>query len=312
MNKLPLVSICCITYNHEPYIREAIEGFLLQKTSFPIEIIIYDDASTDRTAEIVKEYADKHLELIIPIFQSENQYSQGVKPSRTYVIPRARGKYIAICEGDDYWTDPLKLQKQVDFLEANPDYGLVHTNCITEVNGITMPIEAGSNIVSGNVFEELLKNNFISTLTVCARKEQLIQWSDTFEKIRVEQNWKMTDYPKWLEGSLHTKFKYLNDITGFYRVLPESASHSRDRKKQYDFFMSVFDIKFYFMNRENLKDEIKEEVMIKYYNHLLNFSRYNIPDCLVGLKYLKKRKQLNLRKVLRFIKNIFPKYIAFK
>lgn len=98
----PLVSICCTTYNHENFIREAIKGFLIQKTNFPVEIIIHDDASTDGTAIIVKEYADKHPELIIPIFQKENQYSKGVKPFLNYLIPKARGKYIDVCEGDDY------------------------------------------------------------------------------------------------------------------------------------------------------------------------------------------------------------------
>jgi glycosyltransferase involved in cell wall biosynthesis len=117
----PKVSICCITYNHEKYIRDAIEGFLSQKTTFPIEVIIHDDASTDGTTNIIKEYADKYPNLIVPILQSENQLSKGLRPSPTYVWPRARGKYIALCEGDDFWTDPLKLQKQVDFLEAHED-----------------------------------------------------------------------------------------------------------------------------------------------------------------------------------------------
>lgn len=92
-DQLPLVSICCITYNHENYIRDAIEGFLIQKTNFPFEIIIHDDASTDDTAQIIKEYADKYPNLIAPIFQTENQYSKGIMISPTYVWPCARGKY---------------------------------------------------------------------------------------------------------------------------------------------------------------------------------------------------------------------------
>jgi len=118
----PLVSICCITYNHKEYIRDAIEGFLIQKTNFPIEIIIHDDASMDGTAQIVKEYANKHPDLFVTILQKENQWSKGIRPSPTYVWPRSRGKYIAICEGDDYWTDPSKLQKQVDFLEEHDSF----------------------------------------------------------------------------------------------------------------------------------------------------------------------------------------------
>jgi len=111
MSDDPIVSICCITYNHEKYIRDAIEGFLMQKTLFPIEILIHGDASTDKTADIIKEYEVKYPDIIKPIYQTENQFSKGVSISATYQFPRARGKYIAICEGDDYWTDPHKLQK---------------------------------------------------------------------------------------------------------------------------------------------------------------------------------------------------------
>ena len=130
--QLPLVSICSITYNHAPYIRQCLDGFLMQKTNFKYEIIIHDDASTDGTAEIIKEYAEKYPDLITPIFQTENQYSKGLRGFYArFVYPRAKGKYIAICEGDDYWTDPLKLQKQVDFLEANPDFVMCsHTHKI--------------------------------------------------------------------------------------------------------------------------------------------------------------------------------------
>jgi len=127
-NKNVLVSICCVTYNHVEYIRDTLESFLMQKTDFPIEILIHDDASTDGTVEIVKEYERKYPEIVKPIFQKENQYSQGIGISATYQYPRARGKYIAICEGDDYWTDPNKLQKQVDFLENNTEFGLVFTD----------------------------------------------------------------------------------------------------------------------------------------------------------------------------------------
>lgn len=119
----PLVSICSITYNHAPYIRQCLDGFLMQKTKFRYEIIIHDDASTDGTTEIIKEYAEKHPDLITPISQKENQYSKGIRGMYPrFCFPHAKGKYIALCEGDDYWTDPLKLQKQVDFLETNPDY----------------------------------------------------------------------------------------------------------------------------------------------------------------------------------------------
>ncbi len=124
---VPVVSVCCTTYQHVHFIRQAIEGFLFQRTSFPIEIIIRDDASTDGTAAIVKEYAERHPDLIHVIMNEVNLFSKGVR-AMPDAMRHARGKYIAICEGDDYWTDPLKLQKQVDALESDPSVSMVFHN----------------------------------------------------------------------------------------------------------------------------------------------------------------------------------------
>lgn len=115
------VSICCLAYNHEKYIRRCLDGFLMQKTNFKFEVLIHDDASTDKTADIIREYEQKYPDIIKPIYQSENQYSQHIKIGWTYQYPRVKGKYIAWCEGDDCWTDEYKLQKQFDALENNPD-----------------------------------------------------------------------------------------------------------------------------------------------------------------------------------------------
>ena len=114
-----LVSVCMITYNHEEFICEAIEGVLMQKTNFPIELIIGEDCSTDNTRKIVLEYAEKHPDIICPLLPESNL---GMMKNFIQTMEAARGKYIALCEGDDYWTDPYKLQKQVDFLEANEEY----------------------------------------------------------------------------------------------------------------------------------------------------------------------------------------------
>ena len=120
--KSPVVSVICCTYNHEPYIRQCLEGFMMQKTDFPFEVLVHDDASTDNTSSIVKEFEAKFPDIIKPIYQLENQYHKKIDILTTYLFSRAKGRYIALCEGDDYWTDPLKLQKQVDFLEQNPLY----------------------------------------------------------------------------------------------------------------------------------------------------------------------------------------------
>ncbi|MDD4160446.1 MAG: glycosyltransferase, partial [Synergistaceae bacterium] len=125
---VPLVSICCMAYDHDKYIKDALDSFLMQKTAFPYEIIIHDDASTDSTQEIIKSYARKNPN-IIPIFQKENKYSQRIKLLPAFVYPKVSGKYIAVCEGDDYWTDPDKLQKQIEYMEGHPECTLcVHAS----------------------------------------------------------------------------------------------------------------------------------------------------------------------------------------
>lgn len=124
----PLVSICCATYNHAPYLAAALESFLAQKTDFPVEILVHDDASTDGTDAILRDYAQRYPKLIHPLFETCNQYSQGVPIDPTFNYPRARGAYIALCEGDDWWTDPHKLQRQADYMRAHPECTFLFTN----------------------------------------------------------------------------------------------------------------------------------------------------------------------------------------
>lgn len=124
MNIKPLVAIHCLVYNHEPYLRDCFEGFVMQQTNFPFVAIVHDDASTDGSAVIIREYEEKYPHIFKPIYEVENQYTKGTLATIMDAAIDATGaKYIAMCEGDDYWTDPLKLQKQLDFLEANPIYG---------------------------------------------------------------------------------------------------------------------------------------------------------------------------------------------
>jgi glycosyltransferase involved in cell wall biosynthesis len=127
----PLVSICCATYNHEKYLAQTLESFLMQKVDFPIEVIIGEDCSTDRTPQIVRDYAERSPGLVKVITSETNV---GVSLNAFRIRAAARGKYIALCEGDDYWTDPQKLQKQVDFLEKNPEF-TISTHWVRNVGG---------------------------------------------------------------------------------------------------------------------------------------------------------------------------------
>lgn len=134
----PIVSICCITYNHDKFIEETLQGFLIQLTDFPFEIIIHDDASTDFTAKIIKEYESSYPKIIKTILQKENQYSKGNKPIMI-LWSHCKGEYIAICEGDDYWKDPEKLCKQISYLDSHKDIVISsHDAIIVDENGNTI------------------------------------------------------------------------------------------------------------------------------------------------------------------------------
>ena len=170
----PLLSIHCLTYNHAPFIRQTLDGFVMQKTNFPFEVLIHDDASTDGTADIIREYEAKYPDIIKPIYQTENQWNKGVSISKKYQFPRIKGKYVALCEGDDYWTDPLKLQKQVDFLESHPDCSIcfhpvvVHWEDKSKPDSI-YPTEKQLKGIKEFDLHELLNQNFIQTNSVVYR-----------------------------------------------------------------------------------------------------------------------------------------------
>lgn len=252
---IPLVSISCITYNHEPYIAQALDGFLMQKTDFPFEVLIHDDASTDRTADIIREYEAKFPKLIKPIYQTENQYSQGkTSVAETWNFPRAQGKYIALCEGDDYWIDENKLQMQVDFLEKNSEYGM----CYTKAKQFIQNIQKISRVLFGkNVkdFEDLLFNgNRIPTLTTVFKKDLLDNYlKDIYPQ---DKGWLMGDYPMWLYFAHESKVKFLDKVTSVYRVLENSASHSDNVEKSVVFAKSSWDIQNFF-SKKYLKKEFE-------------------------------------------------------
>ncbi|AOM81662.1 glycosyltransferase [Salisediminibacterium beveridgei] len=131
-NNIPVVTVACITYNHERYIEDAISSFLMQETDFPFEVIIHDDASTDKTAKIVKNYAEKYPNIIKTILQTENQYSKGGRIACRFIYPISRGNFVALCEGDDFWTDKEKLQIQYNLMQKNDSISLCcHTATMT-------------------------------------------------------------------------------------------------------------------------------------------------------------------------------------
>lgn len=211
----PLVSINCITYNHEQYIEQALDGFIMQKTNFPFEIIIHDDASTDKTADIIRKYEINYPKIIKPIYETENQFSKDNYSFFNFISAACKGKYIAICEGDDYWTDEKKLQIQVNFLEQNPDFSASFHN-------VNIFQEKEQKLVSNYLFrevpdvldvKELAKQFCIPTCSFIYRRNPTIN-----TKIQKLGKMPFGDYSLELFNAENGKIKKFNNIMGVYRV----------------------------------------------------------------------------------------------
>lgn len=193
----PLVSICCTTYNHARYLAQALDSFLAQACGFPFEILVHDDASTDGTARILSEYAGRYPELVRPLYETENQYSRGVPINETFNFPRARGKYIALCEGDDYWCDPTKLARQIAHMESDPSCTFCFCNGIIHDEGEARPdrpflpyYEADNALYTGSsrayTLSEIAGFNFLPTAGFVFRVDALRSLPPEFTKRKCE------------------------------------------------------------------------------------------------------------------------------
>ena len=207
-----IVSIKCTVYNHEPYLRQCLDGFVMQKTNFRFEAIVHDDASTDKSADIIREYAEKYPDIIKPVYETENQYSKHDGSLSRIMNSRVRGKYVAMCEGDDYWIDPLKLQKQFDFLEAHPDYSMCFHNAIVFSDTSDTPFRIFNSLNSSqNVSLEMLVTKWIvPTASIMYRREMFVPYS-----------WAKKIYSGDILLALncfqHGKIYYLHEIMSYYR-----------------------------------------------------------------------------------------------
>ena len=231
-NEDVLVSVICEVYNHEPYLRECLEGFVMQQTNFLYEILIHDDASTDGSVAIIREYEQKYPNLFKPIYQKENQYSKGVSIWRDIQIPRAQGKYIAICEGDDYWTDPLKLQKQVDILEADETLMACCTDCSVVDNHSALLKEKRGGVVKGdiqgryNLRDFFRDNHQYPTLSVVYRRAHT---REVQQKHAHTINAFLGDWTLWICLLIYGDMYFLDEVTCAYRINPTSVTHTVNR-----------------------------------------------------------------------------------
>lgn len=278
--KYPLfkITIECMTFNQSKYIGKTLDGFCIQQTEFPFVCCIIDDASTDGEQIVINTYLETHFDFsessvsytketdyakiiyaqhkvnkqcfFMVLFLKENHYSQ--KKSKTEYLKKFNEgiPYEAICEGDDYWIDPEKLSKQVSFLETHKEYGFTYARAYTcnEKDEISNKYIFGSN---AETFNDIIARNTIPTLTTVYRKAL---YSNYLKEIKRSDQWGMGDYPMWLYFILHSKVHFINDIVGVYRVLPESASHSRSLKKKIKFVIGEYRVRLDMLKYANRKD----------------------------------------------------------
>ena len=267
----PLVSIQCLVYNHEPYLRQCLDGFVMQKTNFGFEAIVHDDASTDNSAAILREYAEKYPSIIKPIYETENQYRKGTLTAIMDNAVSDSTKYIAICEGDDYWTDPLKLQKQVDYLEGHPNCGLVWAKAKCYYQNKGKFIGTKGHYMSG--YYDMFVNYSIPPLTVLYRASSSTGYADFIKG----QKWLLGDAPLFLYIAHDHDIHFMDEIVGVYRILKNSASHHTSYEQKIRFKNSTFDVVKFFCEKyghPNFKQ--LESIHYSYmFNYAFNDARYD-------------------------------------
>jgi len=260
----PLVSVKMITYNHAPYIAQAIEGVLNQKINFPIELVIGEDCSTDGTREIVFDYQKKYPDIIRVITSDKNV---GMRKNGYRTTKACRGKYIAFCEGDDYWHNPNKLQRQINFLESHSDCGMVFGDCDVHHNrsgkfkknvrysdGYQTAIKIGIEQIFGD--EDI--NRWPWTLTAVIRKCLYNEIIENDPYLHKSEKFLMGDAQLFAELSLISVVWYIPECLATYRVVDESASNSKDRRKRLQFWISHSEMELYLCEKHKLSEHIRK------------------------------------------------------
>lgn len=292
-----IVSVVVITYAHEKYICEAIEGVLMQRVDFEMELIVANDNSPDKTDEIVKGFLKNHP-LKEKVKYTCHKENKGMMGNFIWALNQCQGKYIALCEGDDFWTDSLKLQKQVDFLESNPEYGLVHTNSkilnqrTQKFTDRVLGKEVSNELDKKELFYAILNGKYIvSTPTALFRK-------DLFQHVILKEDFPVGDIPLWLQLSQYSKFKFLNEATAVYRVLLNSASRIPNLKKSILHNIRASETVFYVC--EVLGFNVPDKFVNRYKSKIFELKKY-FNETLV-VKYPQYLSKSELEK----LNNVYP------
>ncbi len=273
---LPLmVSITCVAFNHENYIEQTLDSFLMQETNFSFEILIHDDVSTDRTVEIIKEYAKKFPNIVKPIYQSVNQFSQGNNPM-AFLFPKVKGKYMAFCDGDDYWTDNQKLKIQVEEMEKFPEINMSFHPAYKLINGKIDGIlskQANKNRIFTTHEIVLGGGEFCPTASLMFRSRVISDFPDWFNRIIPG------DYPIQIIGSVQAGALYIDRCMSAYRMgeVGTWSSISKDNsKKQKEHLLSFHSM----LNRINkfLNNKLEDEIETLIYDSSLAFIKRRTID----------------------------------
>lgn len=229
------VSVCMISYNHESFIRDAIEGVLMQKTNFCFELVIGEDCSIDNTRKICESYQIRYPD-IIKLLPSDNNL--GVMPNFIRTLNACKGEFIAFCEGDDYWTDPYKLQKQVDVLESNMDYSICFHNTEERVIGNSFEpsfLYNSSTQKEISTIYDLAYRNFIPTCSVVYRNNLFDKYPEWFNEISIG------DWPLHIMNAQFGKIYYIPHIMGVHRIHSGGVWSSQAQSKSISLIIDVYD-----------------------------------------------------------------------
>ena len=267
----PLVSIVTPCYNHEQYLDDYFQG-LLSQTYRNIELIIIDDCSKDSSWAKICSYESQLKKIFPRVVCTRNATNQGAYKTITDAQRQVSGEYVSLLESDDYYL-PTKVEENVNYLQAHPEMGVVHSRAYyIHSDGTPYPsaFPSREEIPTGHIFDHLLIDNFIITCTVCSRRSLPRRSVDSAKHI--ERGYRMGDYPTWLDLARHTQFGYIAKPLACYRILEESGSHSRDPYKRFLFQKSFSQIKLDYLRDYGVTDPIKRKVMFKISWEALNFA----------------------------------------
>lgn len=227
--KQPLVSVICDVYNHELYIKDCLEGFINQRTDFNYVVLVHDDASTDNTPLVLANYVKQYPNLFSPVFQNENKYSKGISIWKTFQFPRVKTKYVAFCEGDDYWSDSSKLQKQVDFLETHPDYSMCFHSAKKQYECNTISWLRCENIEDRDYSAtEVFVNWIVPTASILCRSEAI----EFRLKMSGDNRLLNGDIALILSSAMIGKIRGMHEQMSVYRVQSSGITYDLNAKKK--------------------------------------------------------------------------------